>query len=171
MGVVMAYHNRPIVSLKAKLGGELVAAVLLILILMQAITVLGVGICSQQLYPLFRLAQMIKVGDFFERMEALEVFFWVGGGFVSVTVLYYCSALGAAQLLKLKDFRYLTPVVGVAMLALSLLMFQDVTERWTFLAMVFPYPSLGVEALLPTLLLVVSLIRHHHVIKGKNNRC
>ena len=164
MGIFMAYHNKPKETLKVKLGGVVTGVVLLILGMLEAITVFGVEMCTSQNYLLYRLSQMIEVGDFFERFEVLEVFIWMTGGFISVIILYYHSTLGLAQLLRFPKYQSLTPFIGGIILFLSLSLFDNFTERLSlFKGLVFPFLALTVEGFLTTLLLIVSVLRH-----GKN---
>lgn len=169
MGVFMAYHNKPKETLKAKLGGVVTGIVLLTLGLLEAITIFGVEMCSKQNFVFYRLSQMIEVGDFFERFEALEVFIWLTGGFISVLILYYHSTLGVAQLLRFPRYQPLTPFTGAIILFLSVLLFDNITEKLRlFKGLVFPFLALTVEGFLTTLLLIVSVLRHgKHPAKNK----
>ena len=160
MGVFMAYHNKPQETLKVKLAAVVTGVFLLTLTLLEAITVLGYELCTRQLYVVFRLAQMTQVGDFIERLEFLEVLIWLGGGFISITILFYQSTLGFAQVLKLKKYQPLLPFVGVTIFVLSLILFHGVTDRVNFLEGSFPYFALSVEGLLTTILLMISFLRH-----------
>lgn len=160
MGVFMAYHNNPKDTLKAKLGGVVTGNLLIILNLLVVITVFGANLCTELRFPLYSLAQMIKVGDFFERLEPLIMIFWIAAGFLSITMLYYVSTLGFAQLLNLPDYKPLTPFIGVAVLIITILLFRNITDTDALFERIFPYLALPVEGGLTTLLFFVSLLRH-----------
>lgn len=160
MGVFMAYHNNPKDTLKAKLGGVVTGTLLIITDLLMVIMVFGANLCSQMRFPLYRFVQMIEVGDFFERLEPLVMVFWIAAGFLSITMLYYVSTLGFAQLLKLPDYKPLIPYTGVAILILTIVLFRNITDTDDLFERIFPYPALSVEGGLTTLLFVVSLFRH-----------
>lgn len=170
MGVFMAYHNIPEKTLKAQLFGLVTGGVFLILILMQSITVLGVNLSAEQTHFIYRLAQMINVGDFFERFEPLEVIVWIAVTFITITTFYLLSLIGLAQLLKLKKYQTISPLIGITMLFLSEFLFHSVVDRFHLTkGTIFPYTAITIEALLPTLLLIVSLIKHSKKNSNRSN--
>ena len=160
MGIFMAYHNNPKESLKAKWIAIGSVTFLTIVTLMSLITIFGTSYSSQQLYPVFRLAQIIKVGDFFERIETLVIIFQIAGAFVNLVILYYSSVLGLAQIFKIQRYQTLTPYFGVCLLILSMFVYSNITERYQFIGTFFPFLALFVEVFLIIMLFIVSLIRH-----------
>lgn len=160
MGVFMAYHNNPKDTLKVKLGGVVAGTILIILNLLVIIMVFGANLCTQLRYPLYVLAHMTKIGDLFERLEPVVMFFWIASGFLSTTMLYYVSTLGLAQLLNLPDYKPLTPFIGIAVFILTMTLFRNITDADALLGGIFPYLALSVEGGLTTLLFFVSLLRH-----------
>lgn len=160
MGVFMAYHNKPKDTLKAKLGGVVTGTLLIILNLLMVIMTFGVNLSAQLRFPMYNLAQMIKIGSFFERLEPLVMIFWIAAGFLSISMLFYVSTLGFAQLFKLSDYRPLTKLIGVAIFILSITLFSNITIIDAIYESIFPYLALSIEGGLTTLLLIVSLIRH-----------
>ncbi|TGE34828.1 hypothetical protein E4K67_28555 [Desulfosporosinus fructosivorans] len=160
MGVFMPYHNNPKESLKAKWIAISSVTILSIMTLMSLITIFGTSYSSQQVYPVFRLAQIIKVGDFFERIETLVIIFQIAGAFVSLVILYYSSVLGLAQILKIQRYQTLTPYFGVTMLILSEFVFSNIAEMHQFTETIFPFLAIFIEVFLIIMLLIVSIIRH-----------
>lgn len=160
MGMIMAYHNIPKEALKAKLTAITIGTFLAIMMLLELISILSVNMGSVEIYPIFRLAKYIEIGDFFERIEPLMVVFWVAGTFIATTILYYNSVLGLAQILKLPRYQPLTPFVGGAILLTSILGFDNVTKLNLFIEKIFPYWALNVEVLLMLLLFAISYLRH-----------
>ncbi|WP_425807902.1 endospore germination permease [Desulfitobacterium sp. Sab5] len=165
MGIFMAYHNTPQEALKAKLIAITSGAILAILILLELIAVLGVNMNSIEFFPVFRMAKYIEMGGFLERIEPLMVIFWVGGTFVAITILFYSTVLGFAQVFKVSRYQSLTPFIGVGVLLVSWLSFRNVTELNFVIERVLPYVALFVEVVLMLLLFAVSYLRHG---KGRN---
>ncbi|CAA7599665.1 Spore germination GerAB [Acididesulfobacillus acetoxydans] len=161
-GVLMAFQNEPRQALKPILGGTLTAALLIILVLFQCITILGVNVSIQQIYPLFRAVRMIEIGDFFERLDSMAGIVWTAGGFLAIVAFHECAAIGAAQLFKIKGNggKWVALVEGLAILLLGLFIFHGSADRWQFLRSVFPLLALAVEMLIPMLLLTISVCRH-----------
>lgn len=172
MGIFMAYHNTPQEALKAKLTAITLGSILAVLILLELIAVMGVNINSVEFFPVFRLAKYIEIG-FLERIEPLMVIFWVGGTFIAVTILFYSTVLGLAQVLKVSRYQSLTPYIGLGVLLAAWLSFRNITELTFFIEKVMPYGALFVEVILMLLLFAVSYIRHgkgRNVLRrGKNN--
>lgn len=160
MGIFMAYHNTPQETLKAKLIAITIGALLAILILLELIAVLGINMSRVEIFPVFRLAKYIDIGGFFERIEPLMMIFWVGGTFIAITILYYSSTLGLAQILKLSKYQSATPFMGAGFLLISLFGFRNVSELNQFIEDVFPYGALFIETMLMLLLFAVSYLRH-----------
>jgi len=133
---------------------------LTILTLMSLITIFGISYSTQQLYPVFRLAQTISVGDFFERIETLFIIFQIAGALVGLIILNYSSVLGLAQIFKIQRYQTLTPYFGVSMFFISTFVYRNITELQQFTEKIFPFMALFIEVFLINMLLVVSLIRH-----------
>jgi spore germination protein (amino acid permease) len=173
MGMFMAYHNNPKEALKAKLTAITIASVLAIMMFLQLISVLGVNMSSLEIYPVFRLVKYIEAGDFFQRIEPLMVVFWIAGTFIAISILYYNSVLGLAQVLKLPKYQPLTPFIGGVILLTSVFGFQNVTELNLFYEEIFPYGALFVENVLMLLLFAISYLRHGKrqkmLRKGRND--
>ncbi|KLU60113.1 spore germination protein YndE [Peptococcaceae bacterium CEB3] len=170
-GVWMSFQGKSQKALKPVLGGTFTATLLIILVLFQCITILGVNVSIQQIYPLFRAVRMIEVGDFFERLDSLAGILWTAGGFLAIAAFHECAAIGAAQWLKIKGngCKWVAWVEGLAILFLSLFLFHGSSDRWLFLRSLFPPLALTVEMLLPMLLLTVSVLRHGWGFAGRRS--
>lgn len=160
MGIFMAYHNSPKESLKAKLIAVSGVTVLTIMTMMSLITIFGISYSSQQMYPVFRLSQTIKVGDFFERIETLFIIFEIAGALLALIIVNYASVLGLAQIFKIPRYQTLTPYFGAGMFIVSMFVYRNITELQQFTEKIFPFAAVFIEVLPISLLLIVSLIRH-----------
>jgi len=80
-------------------------------------------------------------------------------GFLKTSVLYYVTALGIAQLLRLKSYLPLILPLGSLMISLSLIQFESNVENIFFATKIYPFYSLPFELFLPGLTLLVSLLR------------
>ena len=159
-GGLMAYHNDPQKALRSQLGGVITGVILIMLLLMAYISIYGPSTGPKHIFVIYRLAQTVKVGDFFERLEAVEVFLWIAGNFVTVSIFYYLSALGLGQLLRLNQYQSITPFIGITMMVTSQIIFHSIADRFVFTMKIFPYLALGVEGFLTSFLLIVSFFRH-----------
>ncbi|MDA8212450.1 MAG: endospore germination permease [Clostridia bacterium] len=160
MGMLLPYHNKPKQTLKAKMGGVVTGTVILTAGMLVEIGVFGVQEAASSTFPSYSLARMISLGDFVERIEAIIMTVWLGGGFMTLTALYFSAVLGTAQLLNLKTYKPLVGPVGIILIVFSILLFENHSQLVTFNKEIFPYYALSIEAGLTTVLLVVSLLRH-----------
>lgn len=160
MGMYQAYHNKPEETLKAKLIAVTLGSFLFILIAIELISVSGINLTVTQVYPIYRLVQMIRLGDFLERFEIAMVMFWVAGTFVAITALQYNAALGMAQVFNAKKYQKLIPYVSFMIGLYALVGQSSSIKRFAFVQGPFFYFALFVEDFLMILLLCVSLLRH-----------
>lgn len=113
-------------------------------------------------YPVLVAARYISIADFFEHLEAFVMAIWVAGIFVKVTVFYYALALGLAQWINLSDYRPTVLPLGLLLTAFafwSIPSFADITH---FLDTIFPFYGTFMLAVIPSLLLLIAMVR-----KGK----
>ncbi|PYI54946.1 GerAB/ArcD/ProY family transporter [Paenibacillus flagellatus] len=90
---------------KALLTGMLAGIAVLALLTAFAVLVIGPALAAMYAYPSYALAQKIRVGHFFERIEAVMAFAWFITVYVKTTVGFFATAYGLAELLKLKQYR------------------------------------------------------------------
>jgi spore germination protein KB len=110
-------------------------------------------------YPVLSLARYISIADIIERMDSFIVFMWVTGVFVKVAVFHYCAVLSLAQWLNLRDYKPLVIPVGVIMLVLSLIQFENILEMTNQIKEVFPLPYFIIEIGIPAFLLLIAILR------------
>ncbi|MEF3303268.1 GerAB/ArcD/ProY family transporter [Paenibacillus sp. GYB003] len=140
------------------LGGAIGGAVI-ILITFLTVSVLGPYLTVRNIYPSFALTKKINVGQFLQRVEALLAITWFLTIFFKTTVTFYATALGLAQLLKLK--RYQSVLVPLAFLAaiFAVIVYPNIVYGIRFSGAIWtPYAAVFGLAL-PLLLLAASAIR------------
>lgn len=115
------------------------------------VMILGPRLLAILNYPVHTLAQMVRVGDFLERLEILVSAVWLlligsqlGAGF-------YSASSGLAQMLRLSEFTSLLPPVVALSTALGYSMFEDQLSYQTFNLQVWPGFALTLGVLLPAL--------------------
>jgi spore germination protein KB len=151
------------------LQGTLYGGMILIIINLMAISVLGADITSRQIFPTYILAKGINVGHFFQRVEAIIAGIWFLTIYIKITICFYSTALGLSQVLKLKDYRFLTLPLGMILLVLSLVASPNIIYFQTFLLKIWTPYSLTFGLFLPLLLLSVSMIKNKFKKANRNN--
>jgi len=129
--------------------------------LLAAATVATFGpVIGNMIYPVLNTARVINIAQFIERPEPLIMAIWVTGGLLKISIYYYVTVLGCAQWLALKDYRPLVLPVGAILVALSIILFENILELIHFLAYVWPpYALLTFEFGIPLTLLIIALVR------------
>lgn len=110
-------------------------------------------------FPTFSLVRMVHIADFIERIESVLVAIWVISMFGKVSLFYYSTVIGIAQLAKLGDYKPLVLPVGVLLTALSLMVVGSSSELLAYITKGF-YPFAYIfEFIIPTVLLAVAAAR------------
>lgn len=111
-------------------------------------------------YPFMVASRYIGLADFVEHLESITMSVWVLVMFIKVCMYYYIFVLGAAQWLKLTDYRLLVFPVGIFIVVLGIWVTPNMQAMAHFFDSAGLMYSLSVKALLPTLIGVVALVRH-----------
>lgn len=159
MGVLMAYQTQPEMAFKVKAAAVVMSGFLMLASYGVALAIFGGQAFSAIIHVSFGVARLISIRGFVERVEAMVMALWVAGGFLAIAVLYYCAALGVAQILKRNSYQPVIPPLGVAMVALSLWQFKNRVTVDRFVLQVYLWYALAIEAGLTGILLVVSLLK------------
>jgi spore germination protein KB len=170
MGVFMAYHNQPRLAFKVKAAAVITSSLLMLIAYGAALAVFGQALFTTVIHVSYNIARLISIRGFFERVEALIMTLWVLGGFLSIAIVYYAATLGTAQILHLKSFRPLVPLLGVVILAASQWQFPNRVAADFFVSHIFVWLALAVEAGLTSLLLLVSWLRQPGKRAGAGKR-
>ncbi|AET61088.1 spore germination protein [Paenibacillus terrae HPL-003] len=99
-------------------------------------------------YPFIEVVRYIKIGEFFQHVDALLLIVWLPGTFIQLTTYLYTAALGTSQLLGLKQYRHLVFPLGLLTLVMSMWRTPSVDEFEIYLGtsqviLDFSYIALG----------------------------
>jgi spore germination protein KB len=125
------------------------------------IAVLGASEAGRVNFPSLVAVQLINLGDFLQRLDALVIFIWTFAGFLKLCLPYYFLALGLATLLKLKDYRPLVLPLGLVIAPFSLQLYVSFPQMLQF-TRIWPFYTLPITILLPALTLLVAALRGLH---------
>ncbi|MGI9862101.1 endospore germination permease [Moorella naiadis] len=128
------------------------------LVAFRNVAVLGASEAERVNFPSLVTVQLINLGDFLQRLDALIIFMWTFAGFIKLCLPYYFLALGLATLLKLKDYRPLVLPLGLLIAPFTLQLYVSFPQMIQF-TRIYPFYSLPITLLLPALTLVVAAVR------------
>ncbi|MBM7585791.1 spore germination protein KB [Bacillus pakistanensis] len=139
--------------------GSLLGGILLFIIVLLSILVLGPDQTARHLYPSYVLAEKINIGDFIQRIEVIIAVMWIISLYIKMTLYFYGSIIGFAQLFKFKDYRFLTLPFGMIMIPSALIFHPNVVHLQTFDTKTWPPYGITFGLILPLLLLGIAVIR------------
>ncbi|GBF77150.1 hypothetical protein PA598K_05680 [Paenibacillus sp. 598K] len=141
---------------------SMLAGLTLFLVVLMALTVLGVFFTKHNIYATYILTQKINIGGFLQRIEALMAAAWVITTFIKACIFSYAFALGIAQLFKLRTMRPLYMPTALLLFGLALISASDVIY---YIVTIVPYWidwNITYSLMFPLLLLTVHTIRNRN---------
>lgn len=156
---LIPYLNKPRESLRLAAVVILSSGLIFLLVVLDAIALIGPELTEALAFPGLNKYRIINVANFLGRLEAFAMLAWVITGFVKVSLFYWVSVLGIAQVLGLHDYRPLVLPVGAVLLDLSVLNHPSVSHLLHFVSQVFPFFVATFAVVIPLLLLLIALAR------------
>lgn len=158
--MLFPYVNRKEKVGKALFQAVLIGGIMLSIITLLAILVLGADFTARNMFPSYMLAKKINIGRFLTRIEVIVAVIWFITIYFRLSILLYVTALGIAQSLNVKDYRFLTFPLGMILIVLSLLTVPNSSYLIEFNRLIWPVyvPTFGL--VLPLLLLGTAIFRN-----------
>ncbi|QGT99398.1 Spore germination protein GerKB [Candidatus Syntrophocurvum alkaliphilum] len=156
--MIVGFVNKQKETGKALIVGYIVVVGYLLLVAIRNVAVLG-PLVTVEKYPSLMVVRLIDVAEVFTRIDVLVAFIIVIVAFVKITICYYATVLGVAQVTKMQTYKPLTLPIGILMLILAIIQFDNVAENINFAIDVYPYYALLFQFILPFLTLIIGYIR------------
>ncbi|QAT51111.1 hypothetical protein EQM14_15780 [Caproiciproducens sp. NJN-50] len=121
---------------------------------------------SISLFPSYECVSIIKIGEFFTRVEVLIGFNLLLAGFFKVGISLFSSCEGVARMFGFQDYEPLVAPLALLLLTMSILAHNNTAEMLAFLKL-NPYCVLPFQVFLPILILIVGKIRKKIELKKK----
>ncbi len=152
---------------KAAVMGIIAQGILISINTIMFISVLGVDFASNSLFPLLQTIRMIKIGETFDRLDIFIVLIMLIGAFIKISFFMYGAMLGAAQLIKSKEVKYLAIPLGVIIMITSLLIAKNYPQH-IYIGQVptLTYAHIPLAVIIP----VIALLVHHLKNVGKTSK-
>lgn len=142
---------------RASMLGVILFGVLAILTCAILVMVFGAPDAAQQPFPLFNLSQLVYLGRFMQRTEALMVMFWFFNMLVRLMLLFHASVVTFTGLLRLPYHRPIIFPMAVLLFSTSLLP-EDTLVVLRIMRDWLTPSGIGILCV-PILLLLLALIR------------
>ena len=111
------------------------------------------------LYPTWMAVQMIDIANILSRLEVVVAIFFIFDGFLKISVLLYGTALGLAQVLKLRSYRPMIVPVSILMIIFALTNVGSSVELYTFAEKGYPIYAVPFELGIPLVTLILARLR------------
>ncbi len=156
--MVLAFVNKPEKSRSAVFKGILIAGLVLIGVAVRNAAVLG-QMAAIYTYPTYITAQVIDIGDVLTRVEVLVAINLITMGFFKISVVYYGTVLGLAQVFNLRSYRPLILPIGILMVILALTNVSNTAEMFDFANQGYPIYTIPFQIAIPLITLLVAKLR------------
>lgn len=156
--MVLAFIDKSGKGSSAVSRGVLVAGFMLIIVAARNAAVLG-QMASTYIYPSYLAAQVIDVGDVLTRLEVLVAINLITMGFIKISVLFYGTVLGLAQVFDLSSYRLIILPIGILMVILALTNVGNTIEMFDFANKGYPIYAVPFQIGIPLITLVVAKLR------------
>ncbi|MBB6214161.1 spore germination protein KB [Anaerosolibacter carboniphilus] len=168
IGMIQPALSSPTVLRKANIGAVLIISALFVGPLTGPIAVFGVDLAAKHIYPTYEQIKYIKLA-FIENLQPLAVLLWLAGSFGKISLFYYASSLGAAQIFGLANYRRLVIPVGVIILMLAVVAFPNIVVIRKFISSSYAIISIGLGIIFPMVLLGIARLKNYGTFCRKNN--
>lgn len=121
--------------------------------------VLGAQVIQAERFPTFGTTQTVDVADFITRVDAIVVGNWIVTGFMKVAVCLLAVSRGVAEWTGVGEYRPLVLPLGAIMVALSVILYDNISVMSAFATAIWPLYSMPFQILMPLLLLSVAALR------------
>lgn len=149
--------NRQEELLSTMVKGTVFSGLILLGLVLRDIAILG-NLTEFFTYTSYQVVRLINVGKFLTRLEILVVLNLITMGFLKVSLLYYGTVLGVAQLLRLRTYLPLVFPIGVLLAVVGLNNYRNIAENLRFVEYwrlyAFPF-HVGI----PLVTLLIALVR------------
>jgi spore germination protein KB len=157
--MVFPYVNRSEKVGKAFYAGIATGGLFLFIVTVLSILVFGADLVARNNFPSYMLSRKISVGGFLERVEVMLAIIWFITIFFRLSIFQYVAAIGVAQILNLKEYRFLTIPMGMILIVLSLVAVPNTTYLMVFNQKTWPVYAATFGIFLPMLLLGLAVLR------------
>ena len=140
------------------LWGLMCSGIVLMIVILRNLTVLGPAVVSVEYFPSYAAARIINLGDFLSRIEGSISVNFMLAGITKIALCVITASRGIASLFGVKDWKTLVLPTGLLSLMLSVIIYSNTMDMFSFVK-VYPYYAIPFEIALPLILWIVSEVR------------
>lgn len=142
---------------KPVFAGLAIGAATLLVVVCRNIGVLG-NLVSVVSLPSYEAVRHIQIADVITRVDVLYALSMLFLQFFKISLYFYASALGIAQIFRLKNYTFLIPVIGALAAGYAFVVFGPSMENTYWGSHIVPVFAAAFEIALPMVTLLASLL-------------
>lgn len=150
---------------KVFLISALIGCGLMIFVSVRNILVLGPQVTFDYYFPSYIAVRTINIGDFLQRIEVVVAIVFITGGFLKISVCLCAATRGAAKILNIKNYRNIVAPIGLLMMDLASIIYQNTMEMFDWAAKIYQYYAIPFQVILPIAILIAAKIK----LRNKGN--
>jgi spore germination protein KB len=162
--MLFPYMNNPAKVKRVVISGMVFSGLNLAITMTLNCAVLGADSVARSSFPLLDTIRRIQIAHFLERLDVLFMIALIIGGFFKVSVFFYASVVGTAQLFSVERHQRLIYPLGLIVLILSIAIAGSYPEHIAEGLKIVPlYMHIPLQVIVPLCLLLICEIRHRYV--------
>ncbi|WP_227940294.1 GerAB/ArcD/ProY family transporter [Alkalihalobacillus deserti] len=139
--------------------GALIGSLIVSIIILLCILVLGASATARQMFPSYVLAKTVSVFEIVERIEAIMAGMWIISIFFKASIYFYACVVGLAQLLEVRNYRFLVIPMGILAVIFSTVVYPNVAYMIHWDSTYFPPYAIIMGIFIPLLTLIIDKMK------------
>ncbi|OAS21540.1 GerAB/ArcD/ProY family transporter [Paenibacillus oryzisoli] len=158
-GFLMSRVERPKKIFVSAMVAIIMSGIYMIIITYLTLGSLGFNYIKTSTFPFFTTIQLVKFGEYLERIEVILIGLWTVLTLLYVVVMQYVFTLVLANIFNIKEKRPFVFVVGLLFFAHASRSYIRTADHFTYGDTIYPVSSLLPCLILPILLAIVTVFR------------
>ncbi|WP_087999192.1 GerAB/ArcD/ProY family transporter [Gottfriedia solisilvae] len=158
--MIFPYVNKTKKTFKIGFLAIIVTGILMIIFNINNIAILGASLFERTSFPLLTAVSFVNIAHFIQRLDTFVIMLMVFGGFIKITIFFYCALSGSADLFNVKKTEKLIYPLSIIIIMLSLFMAPNYLEHIKEGFEIVPYYlHIPLQVIIPVCLLLIVLIQ------------
>ncbi len=153
--MILPYVRNKEVIKKQLFKGTFLAGAMILVSVLLTVLVTGADLSERHLYSTYELAKNIVIKDIM-RIEAFLAFIWIITIFFRLSLFFYVTTFGLAQLLDLKNYRHVLFPIGMILIVFTITMAQNIVEYNQMIGNIWPFYAMTFGFFFPLIMLIVA---------------
>ncbi|MCJ8008408.1 endospore germination permease [Lederbergia wuyishanensis] len=160
MLMLVSFMDKPENAMKSAISGLVCAAIIVSIVAVCVLLVFGPEISGDLRHPAFDLVSYLSVMDFIQNLDIIGMLVWILSVFIKLSVYFFLSCYGTAQLLKIKDWKKVIWIVVIFYFMLAQFV-PSISYTFGYMKTYLVYFVLPINMVgIPLLLWIVGMIRN-----------